>query len=114
MLLYRKKVEQCFFFSETIVVYGIKVGRYSQLNEYIKLYEYQWSRSFFDLCPKLSDSIFLNFFSSITTWPIEANFMRSSLGWGTKAYSNCPGHVTKVTAMPIYGKNLLKIFFSGT
>ena len=27
-------------FSETIVVYDIKVGRYSQLNEYMKLYEY--------------------------------------------------------------------------
>ena len=28
-------------FSETIVVYYIKVGRCSQLNEYMKLYEYQ-------------------------------------------------------------------------
>ena len=28
-------------FSETIVVYDIKVGRCSQLNEYMKLYEYQ-------------------------------------------------------------------------
>ena len=27
-------------FSEAIVVYDIKVGRCSQLNEYIKLYEY--------------------------------------------------------------------------
>ena len=32
-------------FSETIVVYDIKVGRYNQLNEYMKLYEYQRSRS---------------------------------------------------------------------
>ena len=55
-----------FFFSETIVVYDIKVGRYSQLNEYIKLYEYHRSRSFIDLVPNHSDSIFLNFFSSIT------------------------------------------------
>ena len=44
-----------------IVVYDIKVGRCSQLNEYIKLYEYQ--RSFIDLGPNLSDSIFLNLFS---------------------------------------------------
>ena len=28
-------------FLETIVVYDIKVGRCSQLNEYMKLYEYQ-------------------------------------------------------------------------
>ena len=27
-------------FSETIVVYDIKVARWSQLNEYMKLYEY--------------------------------------------------------------------------
>ena len=27
---------------------------------------------------------------------------------GTKVCSNGPGHVTKMTAMPIYGKNLKK------
>ena len=54
------------FFPETIVVYDIKVGGCNQLNEYMKLYEYQRSRSFTDLGPIQSDSIFLNFFSSIT------------------------------------------------
>ena len=44
--------------SETIVVYDIKVGRCSQLNVYMKLYEYQRSRSFIDLSPNHSDSIF--------------------------------------------------------
>ena len=38
------------------------------------LYEYQRSMSFIDLGPNLSDSIFLNFFSSITTGMIEAKF----------------------------------------
>ena len=61
-------------FSETIVVCDIKVNRCSQLNEYVKLYEYQRSGSFIDLGPNLSDSIFSNFFSSITTRPIEAKF----------------------------------------
>ena len=42
-----KKIKQ-WIFSETIVVYAIKVGRCSQLNEYMKLYEYQRSRSFSD------------------------------------------------------------------
>ena len=37
--------------SETIVVYDIKVDRCSQLNEYMKLYEYQRSRSFIDYGP---------------------------------------------------------------
>ena len=61
-------------FSETILVYDIKVDRCSQLNEYVNLYEYQRSRSFTDLGPNLSDSVFLNVFSSITTRPIEAKF----------------------------------------
>ena len=54
-----KTVKQCIF-SDTIVVYDIKVGRCSQLNEYMKLYAYQRSRSFIDLCPTHSDSVFLN------------------------------------------------------
>ena len=32
---------------------------------------------------------------------------------GTKVCSTGPGHMTKMAAMPIYGKNLKKIFFSG-
>ena len=38
--------------SETIVAYDVKVGRCSQLNEYMDLYEYQRSRSFIDLGPR--------------------------------------------------------------
>ena len=53
----KTKVKQCIF-SGTIVVYDIKVGRCSQLNGYIKLNEYQMSRSFIDLDPNHSDSIF--------------------------------------------------------
>ena len=49
-------------FSETVVVYDIKVGICSQLNEYMKLYEYQWSRSLIDQVPNLSGSIFLTSF----------------------------------------------------
>ena len=40
--------------------------------------------------------------------------MESPWDGGTKVCSNGPGHITKVTAMPIYGKNLEKIFFSRT
>ena len=95
-------------FSETVVVYDIKGGRCSQLNEY-EAYEYQRSRSrsFIDLGPNLSDLIFLNFFSTITTRPIEGRFhVEPSLDGGTKAYSNGPGHMTKMAAMPLYGKNI--------
>ena len=54
-------------FSETVVVSDIKDGRCSHLNEYMKLYEYQRSRSFNDLVPNHLHSIFLNVFSSTTT-----------------------------------------------
>ena len=39
-------------YSEKIEVYYIKVGMYSKLNEYIEIYMYQRSRSFFDICPR--------------------------------------------------------------
>ena len=56
----------------------------------------------------------LNIFSSETTGPIEAKFhMESPLDGGTIVCSNGPGHMTRMAAMPIYGKNLKKIFFSG-
>ena len=46
-------------FSETIVVYYIKSGRDSQLNEYMNLNEYLRSRSFTDPDPR---SLRLNIF----------------------------------------------------
>ena len=86
-------------FSETIVVYDIKVCRCSQLNEYMKPYEYQRLRSFIDLGPNLWFNV-LYFFSSITTGSIEAKFHMELLwDWKTRTYSN-------MTAMSIYGKNL--------
>ena len=92
-------------FLEIIVVYDIKVGRWSQLNEYMKLYEFQRSRSFTDLSPSHSDLIFSNFFSSTTTKPIDANKFHVKPSWdgGTKVPSNGLGHITKMATMPIYG-----------
>ena len=50
-----------------------------------------------------------NVFSSETAWPIKAKFyMEPSWEGGTKVYINGPGHMTKMAAMPIYGKNLKK------
>ena len=94
-------------FSETIVVCGHKVNRCSQLNEYMKLYQYQKSRSFNALGPDLSDSIFLNFFSSIKTWPMEAKFhVESPWDGGMKVCSYSLGSMTKMATMPIYCKIL--------
>ena len=52
-------------------------------------------------------SIFSSIFSSETTRPTEAKFhMEPPWDGGTKVCSNGPGQMTKVAAMPIYGKNL--------
>ena len=49
--------------------------------------------------------------SSETTGPIEAKFhMEPPWDGGTKDCPNGPGHLTKMAAMPIYGKNLKKSF----
>ena len=50
-----------------------------------------------------------NIFSSETTWPIKAKFyVEPPWEGGTKVCINGPGHMTKMAAMPIYGKNLKK------
>ena len=60
-------------------------------------------------------STFSNIFSSETTGPIKLKFyMETPRDPGTKVCSNGPDHMTKMAAMPIYGKNPLKIFFSRT
>ena len=57
------------------------------------------------ICP----STILNVFSSETAWPIKAKFyVEPSWEGGMKVYINGPGHMTKMAAMPIYGKNLKK------
>ena len=45
-------------------------------------------------------------FSTETAWPIKAKFyVEPPLEERTKVYINGPGHMTKMAAMPIYGKN---------
>ena len=64
------------------------------------------------VCVCVCVSTFSNIFSSETTGPIEDNFhMEPPWDGGTKACSNGPGHMTKMAAMPIYGKNLKKSSF---
>ena len=58
---------------------------------------------------------FSKIFSSETAWPIKAKFyVEPPWEGGTKVYINGPGHMTKMAATPIYGKNPSKIFFSRT
>ena len=52
-------------------------------------------------------STFSNIYFSETTGSIKAKFhMEPPWDGGTKVCSNGPGHMTKMAAMPIYGKNL--------
>ena len=62
-------------------------------------------------CPFTSSNIF----SSETAWPIKAKFyVEPRWEGGTKVYINGPGHMTKMAATPIYGKNHSKFIFSRT
>ena len=62
-----------------------------------------------------SDSTFSDFFFLETAWPIEAKlYVVPPWDGGTEVCSAGPSHITKMAVMPIYGKNLKKIFFSGT
>ena len=48
-----------------------------------------------------------NVFSSKTALPIKAKFyLEPPWQGGKKVYINGPGHMTKMAAMTIYGKNL--------
>ena len=52
---------------------------------------------------------FSNIFSSETAWPSKAKFyVEPPWEGGTKVCINGPGHMTKMAAMPIYGKNIRK------
>ena len=54
-----------------------------------------------------SSSTISNNFSSEIALPIKAKFyVEPHLERGPKVYTNGPGHMTKMAAMPIYGKNL--------
>ena len=52
-----------------------------------------------------------NIFSSETAGPIKAKFyVEPPWEGGMKVYINGPGHMTKMAATPIFGKNPSKIF----
>ena len=75
----------------------------------MNLYEYQRSRSSNDLGPLSLRFTFSNFFSLETAWPIEATFhVKTPSDRGMKVCSNGLGHITNMTAMPIYDNNLKK------
>ena len=74
-----------------------------------ELIGYPWIRRPSSVVNVVLPSTFSNIFSSETAWPIKAKFyVEPPCEGGTKVCINGPGHMTKMAAMPIYGKNLKK------
>ena len=66
-------------------------------------------------CPSVDHPPFSKIFFSKTAGTIEAKFhMEPQWDGGTKVFLRGLGHMTKMAAKPIYGKNPSKIFFSRT
>ena len=81
--------------------------------------KFQRSRLTFDLSAKVANigvpSTQQNIVSSETTWPFELKFhMKTPNDRLAKIYTKCTGHMTKKATTPIYVKNPLNVFFSGT
>ena len=81
--------------------------------------KFQRSRSTFNFSAKVAHigvpSTHQNIVFSETTWPFELKFyMKTPYDRVAKIHTNCTDHMTKMATMPIYGKNPLNIFFSGT
>ena len=81
--------------------------------------KFQRSRLTFNFSTKVAHigvpSTHQNIVSSETTQPFELKFhLKTPNDSLAKLYTNCTGHMTKMATTPIYGKNHLNIFFSGT
>ena len=78
--------------------------------------KFQRSRLTFDLSAYIGvASIYQNIVFSQTIGPIELKFhVKTPYDKFAKMFAKYLGHMTKMAATPIYIKNHLKIFFSGT
>ena len=81
--------------------------------------KFQRSRLTFALSAKVAHivvpSIYLNIVFSQTIGPIELKLhVKTTYDNSAKIYTKYFGHMTKMAATPLYGKNLLKIFSSRT
>ena len=81
--------------------------------------KFQRSRLTFALSAKVAHivvpPIYKNIVFSQTIGPIELKFhVKTPYDKSAKLYTKYVGHMTKMATTPIYGQNLLKIFFSRT
>ena len=74
-----------------------------------ELIGYPWSGVRRPLSVVVRPSTISNVFCSETASPIKAKlYVEPPWEGGTKVYRNGPGHLTKIAAMPIYGKKFKK------
>ena len=81
--------------------------------------KFQRSRLTFNFSAKVAHigvpSTHQNIVSSEAYGPFEHKFhMKTPYDRLAKSFTNCTGHMTKMAMTPIYGKNPLNVFFSGT
>ena len=81
--------------------------------------KFQRSRLTFNFSAKVAHigvpSTHQNIVSLETTRPFELKFhMKTPYDRLAKTYTKSTGHMTKIATTPIYSKNSLNVFFSGT
>ena len=106
-------------FLNTVEAKVIILTWYVQTNETMTINKFQRSLLTFNLSAKVAHigfpSTYLNVVFSETTRPMEIKFhMTTRYDWINKICTNCYGHMTKMATKPMYGKNYLNTFFSGT
>ena len=77
------------------------------------LNKFQRSRLTFDLSAKVAHIGVPSTYLNIVFSEIKIH-MTTPYDWLAKICTNCYGHMTKMATKPIFGKNYLNIFFSGT
>ena len=113
------KFLKSWFFLKTVEALVIIRTWYVETNETMAKNKFQRSRLTFNFSAKVAHigvpSIYYNIVFLQTIGPIELKFhVRTPYDKLAKFYAKSFGHMTKMAATPIYGKNPLKIFFSRT
>ena len=99
-------------FSETIVVYDIKIDRFSQLNEYMKLMSTKGQVNSLTFVQISQVQYFETSFPPKPLGQLKLN-MWSFLGMREmKACPNGQFHMTKMATIPIYGKNVTNLVWN--
>ena len=106
-------------FLNTVKAKVIILTRYVETNETLAINKFQRSRLTFALSAKVAHIVVHQYIKNIvfsqTIGPIELKFhVKTPYDKSTNFYTKYVGHMTKMATTPIYGKNLLKIFFSRT